>query len=147
LTVKQIIVGTSTTTVSGRLAYNTIIPVGQRVSITLNGVRHYATVAADGSFSVNFATGCLGVGTYRITYRYAGDSNFTPISGTGSLTVAYGSQLLFNNSEPVHSGAVLAIKLSLTNAKVRTSPRPTSRSRPSAGLPHYKGWNSLENLQ
>src|SRR5262249_51474352 len=38
LTVQQIIVGTSTTTVSGQLAYNTIIPVGQRVSITLNRV-------------------------------------------------------------------------------------------------------------
>jgi hypothetical protein len=116
LTVQQIIVGTSTTTVSGQLAYNTIIPVGQSVSITLNGVTQVATVATDGSFSVNFATASLGVGTYPITYYYAGDNDFAPASGAGSLTVAYGGKLLFNNTKPAHSGAVLPIKLALTNA-------------------------------
>jgi hypothetical protein len=117
LTMQQIIVGTNTTTVSGKLTSNTVaIPVGQSVSISVNGVTEYATVATGGSFSVSFTTSGLGVGGYPISYSYAGDNNFTAASGTGGLTVAYGTQLLFNNSKPVHSGADLPIKLAPTDA-------------------------------
>ena len=41
---------------------------------------------------------------------------FTAASGTGSLTVAFGSKLLFDNSKPVHSGTALPIKLAVTDA-------------------------------
>ncbi len=116
LTVQQIILGASTTVVSGQLTSNTIVPIGQKVSITLNGVTQASTVRSDGTFSISFTTAALGAGTYTISYSYAGDTNFTGASGSGSLTVAYGSQLLFNNSKPVHSGAVLPIKLALTDA-------------------------------
>jgi hypothetical protein len=115
LTVQQIALGTSSTSVSGHLTSNTIIPVGQSVSITLDGVTQSATVGPDGSFSVNFATSGLGAGAYPISYSYGGDNNFTAATGTGSLTVAYSTQLLFNNSKPVHSGADLPIKLELTD--------------------------------
>ncbi len=126
LTVKQITVGTNATTVAGKLTTNTTaIPVGQSVAITINGVTKYATVAADGSFSRSFATGSLGVGAYLITYSYAGDSNFTATSGTGSLTVVYGSQLLFDNSKAVPSGAALPIKLALTNSSWTDLSSPT----------------------
>ncbi len=116
LTVQQITLGTSTTTVSGQLTSNTIVPVGQSVSITLNGVTQSTTLGADGSFSVSFDTSALGVGAYTISYSFAGDNNFTAASATGRLTVDYGSQLLFNNSKPVHAGAVLPVKVELTDA-------------------------------
>jgi hypothetical protein len=116
LTVQQIILGTNTTTLSGELTSNTILPVGQSVSITLNGVTHSATVRTDGTFSANFATGALGVGQYAITYSYPGDANFTAASGAGQLTVAYGPTLLFDNSRIVNAGSNLPVKLELTNA-------------------------------
>jgi hypothetical protein len=78
---------------AAKLTSNTIVPVGQSVSITINGVTQSATVGADGSFSASFATGGLGVGTYIITYSYAGNTNFTAASSTRSLTVAYGAKL------------------------------------------------------
>jgi uncharacterized repeat protein (TIGR01451 family) len=116
LTARQLLVGTNTTTVSGRLTSNTsALPVGQSVAITLNGVTQHATVAADGSFAVGFATGSLGVGTYALSYSYGGDNNFTAVSGSGSLSVAYGTKLLFPNTQPVHAGLPLPIILELTN--------------------------------
>jgi hypothetical protein len=116
LTDQQIILGTGATTVSGQLNSNTIVPVGQSIAITLDGMTQYATVAADGSFSATFATGALGVGTYNIDYSYAGDANFDAASGAGSLTVAYGTQLLFDNRKPVHAGSALPVKVALTDA-------------------------------
>jgi len=116
LTASQIVIGTATTTVSGQLTSNTILPVGQSISITLDGVTQRATVRTDGTFAVNFATGALAVGQYTISYGYAGDANFDAASGTGSLTVAYGTQLLFDNSKAVHAGSCLPVKLEVTNA-------------------------------
>jgi hypothetical protein len=116
LIMQQIITGTTTISLSGQLTSNTIVPVGQSVSITLNGLTQSVLVGPDGSFSIRFDTSAFAVGTYPITYSYAGDNNFTAASATGSLTVAYGSQLLFNDNKPVHSGAVLPIKVALTDA-------------------------------
>jgi hypothetical protein len=116
LAVQQVIVGTGATTVSGQLTSSTIVPVGQSVAITLNGVTQSASIGANGAFSVSFATGALGVGKYTVTYNYAGNTNFTAASAIGSLTVDYGTQLLFNNTKPVHAGHDLHIKLELTNA-------------------------------
>jgi hypothetical protein len=116
LAVQRISVGSSKTTLAGQLTSNTIVPVGQSIAISLNGVTQSATVGASGNFSASFDTSGLGVGTYTISYRYAGDNNFTAASSTGNLTVAYGSKLLFDNSKPVHSGAALPIKLAATDA-------------------------------
>ncbi|HEY7329053.1 MAG TPA: choice-of-anchor Q domain-containing protein [Gemmataceae bacterium] len=116
LAVQQLTVGASKTTVSGQLTSNPIFPVSQSVAITLNGMMQSAMVGANGSFSASFATSALGVGIYTITFSYAGDNNFTAASCTGSLTVSYHSQLLFNNTKPVHSGSVVPIKLALTDA-------------------------------
>jgi uncharacterized repeat protein (TIGR01451 family) len=116
LTMQQIITGTTTITASGQLTSNTIVPVGQSVSITLNNVTQSALVGLDGSFTASLDTAALGVGTYTISYSYAGDNNFSAASATGTLTIGYGGQLLFNNNKPVHSGAVLPIKLELTDS-------------------------------
>jgi uncharacterized repeat protein (TIGR01451 family) len=116
LTMQQIVTGTTTVLLASQLTSNTIVPVNQSVAISLNGLTQPAVVGMDGSFSVSFDTSAFAVGTYTISYNYAGDQNFTAASASGSLTVAYGSQLLFNNNKPVHSGAVLPVKLALTDA-------------------------------
>jgi hypothetical protein len=87
-----IAVGASSTTVSGNIADTTVsptaVPVGDYVILTLNGVSQATTVGANGNFSTTFATGALPVGSYDITYSYAGDANFNAASdATSTLTV------------------------------------------------------------
>ncbi len=84
-----VVVGTATTTVSGRLVAGTVYPTGDLVSIVINGVTRTATVNATGTFSVGFPTGTLPIGTYAITYSFAGDTvGFNAATnGTGTLNV------------------------------------------------------------
>jgi hypothetical protein len=87
-----IAVGAATTTVSGNIADSTVsptaIPGGDYVIVTLNGFSQDATVGANGNFSVSFATGNLAVGSYDITYSFAGDSNYSAAAdATSTLTV------------------------------------------------------------
>jgi hypothetical protein len=87
-----IAVGAASTIVSGNIADTTVspwaYPTGDYVIVTINGVSQAATVAANGNFSTTFATSALPVGSYDITYSYAGDANFNAASdGTGTLTV------------------------------------------------------------
>ena len=86
LSAPTIAVGAATTTVSGNISAGTAVPSGDYVIMTLNGVSQETTVSAGGSFSAKFATGALPVGSYTITYEFAGDSNFTA-SSTGSSTL------------------------------------------------------------
>jgi hypothetical protein len=87
LSAPTIAVGAATTTVSGHIADGTAVPNGDYVIVTLNGVSKDATVA-NGAFSASFATGALDVGSYTITYSFAGDSNFSAAAdGSSSLTV------------------------------------------------------------
>jgi hypothetical protein len=92
LSTPTIAVGAATTTVSGNIADSTVsptaIPAGDYVIVTLNGFSQDATVGANGNFSVSFATGALAVGSYDITYSFAGDSNFNAAAdATSTLTV------------------------------------------------------------
>jgi hypothetical protein len=59
------------------------------VAITFNSVTQNAPIQPDGSFSAFFATGPLTPANspLSITYSYGGDINFSPISGTGTLTI------------------------------------------------------------
>jgi hypothetical protein len=83
-----IAVGAATIIVSGNIADGTAFPTGDYVIMTLNGVSQETTVAANGNFSSSFATGSLPVGSYTITYAFAGDSNFNAASdGNSTLTV------------------------------------------------------------
>jgi hypothetical protein len=86
--------GDATTTLSGNIAavfgsFSRVYPSsGEYVIVTLNGVAEDAVVGAYGNFSASFATGSLPVGSYTITYDYAGDANFSAAStGSGTLTV------------------------------------------------------------
>jgi hypothetical protein len=66
---------------------NGLAPSGS-VTITINGVSQSATIdSTTGAFSVTFDTSALQVGTYTISFTYAGDSNFTSATGSSTLKV------------------------------------------------------------
>jgi hypothetical protein len=81
--------GTSSVIVSGNLAAGTVFPMGDSVSITLNGVTHAASVDPAGNFLMSFTTSNLAAGSYTIAYAFSGDgANFGAApSGSGMLTV------------------------------------------------------------
>jgi len=82
-----IAVGAATTTVSGTIGAG-VIPAGDYVVITINGVSQDATVATNGTFSISFPTSSLPVGNYTVSYSYAGDANFSAaVNGTSTLSV------------------------------------------------------------
>jgi hypothetical protein len=87
-----IAVGTATTALSGSLTdtYPTPNPpAGALVYITINGVTQEARLDNFGNFSVNFPTASLPLGSYPITYTYAGATNFSAAAdSTTMLTVA-----------------------------------------------------------
>jgi hypothetical protein len=87
-----IAVGTATTTLSGSLTdtYPTVNPpAGTLVYVTINGVTQEVRLDNFGNFSVSFATASLPLGTYTITYSYAGAANFSAAADSSTtLTVA-----------------------------------------------------------
>jgi len=91
LSAPSIIIGTASTTISGKIAAGSVYPSGS-VLITINGVTQSAAIqAADGTFSSAFATASLVPPGYTISFIYAGDANFNPASDTSTLTVHYGT--------------------------------------------------------
>ena len=84
--------GAPTTTFSGSIS---LVPNGETVSITLDGVTHTATVTG-GTFSSVFNTSALAVSgsPYTITYAYAGNTNFTATTDASqTLTVNMGGEI------------------------------------------------------
>ena len=82
--------GAATIDVSGMLSSPTANPLGQDVTITINGAATTAEVGADGSFTATIDTATLPASAtpYSIAYDYAGDANFQSASeSTTSLTV------------------------------------------------------------
>ncbi len=117
-----IVVGTPNVTLSGTVGSNSVLPVGQSVTVTIseaNGpvASGSGTIGKDGSFSVTLDTSALPVGAYTITYAYAGDANFKASQGKGTLNVSYAVNPLFDTTKPVHPGAALPIKLQVTDAQ------------------------------
>jgi hypothetical protein len=117
-----IAVGTKTVTVSGTVCSNSVLPVGQLVTVTLLGAERpiasvSGVIASDGSFSVTFNKVELPPGSYTIQYQYAGDANFTASSGTGTLQVTTDVKSLSNTSSPVPAGAAKPIMLRVTDAE------------------------------
>jgi hypothetical protein len=87
LTSPTISKGTANTVLSGNISLSSLIPAGEQVKITVNGVTVIAIIQANGSFSATIATGSLGIGKHTITYSYAGDGDFNAISENQTLTV------------------------------------------------------------
>jgi len=115
------IVGTKSISLSGVVGSNSVLPVGQDVTVTLIGAKGTvasasAVIGSDGTFQVNLNTGPLPVGSYTIQYSYAGDSNFTASGGMGTLLVSHAVHLVYAPSHPVHAGTNLTFAVQMSNA-------------------------------
>src|SRR5262249_13216057 len=85
-----IMYGTVTTTLSGHLsAGSTVPPVGETVSITVNGLTQRATLNGSGDFSLAFPTGTLGVmgSPYTVSYSLAGAGNSNSVSDSSTTLI------------------------------------------------------------
>lgn len=112
-----IVIGTASTSLSGQVvSSSSVLPVGELVSVTIDGVTKTAPIAADGSFSTSFPTGALSAGPHTISYSYAGSQNFTGTTGAGTLTVAYDFASLDDKAKAVQSGATIPVKIQLKDA-------------------------------
>jgi hypothetical protein len=116
-----VIVGTPTVTLSGVVGSNSVLPVGQAITVQVLGTNGpvasgSGTVGNDGSFSITLNTSALPVGSYTIQYEYAGDANFAMSQGSGTLMVSYAINLLYDTSNPVHPPAALRVKIEVTDA-------------------------------
>jgi hypothetical protein len=106
LSAPTIIYGTPTATFSGTLGSNSVLPVGQDVTVTLLGANGpvasgSGTIGSNGQFSANINTASLGAGSYTIQYAYAGDANFTAATDPpNTLTVSQATTTLSGLSSP-----------------------------------------------
>jgi hypothetical protein len=112
-------VSTPIATLSSQLRSNTVLPVGQAVTVSVLGasgpvVTGSAPVQADGSFAVVVATSSLPAGTYAVRYAYAGDGNFVGAETTGTLTVVSYLVKPLDDGTKAKRGTV-AIKLQVTD--------------------------------
>ena len=81
--------GTSTVTVSGTLADGSEIPVGEPVTITLDGMKEQPDIDSNGDFSAVFNTGSITAADspYPIELSYASDGKFAAAATASVLTV------------------------------------------------------------
>jgi hypothetical protein len=89
LSAPSIIIGTASTTISGKLSLGTLYPTGS-VLITINGVTQSAAISStNGTFSSTFNTSALVPPGYVIGFSYPGDSNFNAATATSNISVHY----------------------------------------------------------
>jgi hypothetical protein len=96
-----------------------IIPPGEPVQVTLNGVTQTAFLDSNDDFSTTFATATLGVAgsPYTIGFSYAGDPNFNAATGSSLLTVqratptitSMGGRFPFNGQPHPATGTVTGV--------------------------------------
>jgi titin len=116
LSSSTIVVGTASTLLTGTLSAPRAVPAGATITLTLNGVNSTAIVQADGTFSASLPTATLPVGSYTLSYQYAGSADYSAARGSGTVQVTYGIAAQFSPSQPVNPGATLPILLLLTDA-------------------------------
>ncbi len=121
LSSSRVVVGTRKVTFSGTVSSDSVLPVGQSVTVTLVGAkgsvaRGSGVIDNSGNFTVTINTHKLAVGSYTIEYSYAGDANFQGSNGSGTLLVTYAIKKHSGTFRPVRSGAELPIRLEVTDA-------------------------------
>jgi ELWxxDGT repeat protein len=120
LNAPSIAYGTTSSTISGSLSSSTsqLIPAGESVQVTLDGVTQSALLDSSDSFSVSFETSALNVSDspYTIAVNYNGDGNFGPATGSSTLAVTPYSftYQIGNDSQSYGSLANLANDLGTT---------------------------------
>jgi hypothetical protein len=120
-----IAVGTAATVVSGSISAFPAVPAGDYVTVTVHGVSQQTTVNANGNFVTSLATGALPVGTYPVTYSFAGDSNFNAVTnGTSTLTVLPLAPPQVTLQPPLHVTTTAGDGVTLT-ATATGTPVPT----------------------
>jgi hypothetical protein len=97
-----ILVGQATTAISGTLASNStqLVPKGEPIDVTINGVEQSITLANSDTFSVAFKTSTIPLSAtpYTITLSYGGDTNFSPVTDTSTtLTVTTEKPVVLHN--------------------------------------------------
>jgi hypothetical protein len=88
----QITYGTASVTLAGHLAANAgqeLVPAGEIVTVTLNGVSRPALLDGGDNFSATFDTHALSVSgsPYVISYGYAGDADFNAASDSSTTLI------------------------------------------------------------
>jgi hypothetical protein len=136
--------GTSTVTVSGHIAAGSIVPGGDDVAITLDGVAEAATVSGSGSFSATFNVPGLATGTYPITYQYLGDAaDFNAATaGSGTLTVQAAPSVV---SSPLSQAAVSGANVTFS-ASATGFPTPTVQWQRSTNGTNYTSISGATGL-
>ncbi len=110
-----IVIGTSKTTLSGKISSAFAIPTGA-IKITIDGVSVTAEIQATGNFSAAFPTAKLGVGAHTITYAFGGSSIVGAASASGKLTVTLAIKLLFKNTLAYKKGSIITVKFEADDA-------------------------------
>jgi len=72
---------------SGTISANDPVypPAGETVSISIAGVVQKANIGASGAFKATFTNIPASTTPYVITYQYAGDANFAPVTNTSTM--------------------------------------------------------------
>ncbi len=112
--------GTSTTTLHSRSITLTgtirlTPPTTEAITVTLNGVSRSAAIHPNGSFTASFDASHLKPGAYKVSYVYAGDTNFKPATAQSTLDVVY-NVVRVAPTKPISVGTPAAITLKLTDA-------------------------------
>ena len=116
-----VVVGTRNLTLWSVVGSNSVLPAGQAVTVAIVGASGTlasgsGTIGTDGRFTVNVNISSLPAGSYTIQYAYAGNSNFTGSSATGTLAVTYAVIPLYDPIKPVHTGSADPIKIAVYDA-------------------------------
>ena len=110
MTDQSITYGTPTVTITGTLADGSLVPRGETVAVTLNGIQQSATINSNGSFSTIFNTSSLPVSgsPYSVSYAYTSDGNFTSANAMPTLTVTQATPAItWNDPDPIIYGTAL----------------------------------------
>ena len=148
LTDQEITYGTPSLTLSGTIAAGSLVPAGDLIAISLDGVTQNASIGNDGSFLTTFHTVALGVtgSPYTVSYAFAAQAFFVGTDGTSRLTVTpaeptitaastsktYGKVLIFAGTEFQASGLVngdAVTGVSLASAGASAGAHATAGSR------------------
>ena len=129
---QSITYGTPSVTIPGTLADGSLVPQGQTVAVTLDGIQQSATINSDGAFSTVFNTSSLGVSgsPYTVTCVYTSDGNFASASTTSKLAVTQATPTVtWHNPAAITYGAALGA----TELDATASVPGTFTYTPSAG--------------